>query len=115
MALLCDAVVAQGRGGLREFVEELWLLQLRSCLEGYLDVAASECQVVPLLDVLLEEERDLAVALLLEVADDRASAKLTTAQNFSDLCQILLLEGPLEQVVGVINFVYLHLAERVSA
>jgi len=55
-----------------------------------------EGKIIALLGVLLEEESDLTVALLLEVADDRAAAQLSAAQDLSDFCEVLLLKGALE-------------------
>ena len=109
MAFLRNAVVAERDSRLRQLIEELGLVDLLGGLKGYLNVAASEGKVVSLPSVLLKEEGDLAVALLLQIADDGAAAQLATTQDLSYFGQILLLEGALEEIVRVINGVGLDL------
>lgn len=44
------------------------------------------------------------MSLLLQVADDSVSAEISLAENLLDLKQVLLLEGHLEEIVGVVDF-----------
>ena len=70
IAFLRDVVVAERDRRLSQFFVQLGLLELLGGLESHLDVAALEGEVVPLLGVLFKEKSDLAVALLLQIADD---------------------------------------------
>jgi len=73
-ASLSDIVVAKRDRCLSQLIKELGFFDLLSCLEGNLDVTTSKGEVIPLSGVFLEEKSDLAVALLLEIANDRSSA-----------------------------------------
>lgn len=55
-----------------------------------------------MLEVVLEEEGDLGVALLFEVAHYCVAAEGAFAEDFFDLHQVLLLQSDLEQVVSVV-------------
>ena len=70
IAFLRDVVVAERDRRLSQFFVQLGLLELLGGLKSHLDVAALEGEVVPLLGVLFKEKSDLAVALLLQIADD---------------------------------------------
>ena len=114
VALLCNIVVTERYSCLGQLIEELRLLELLGGLKGHLNVATLQGEVVPLLCVLFKEKSDLTVALLLKVADDRATAELTSAKNLPDLGQILLLQSSLKQVVCIVNFVDFHLSHTIE-
>ena len=84
VALLDDVVLPEGRGRLREPPEVVLLLELLGGVEGDGDVPAGEGEREPLLQVLLEEERDLGVALLLQVTHDAVPAQVPLRKNFFD-------------------------------
>lgn len=48
------------------------------------------------------------MTLLLQIADDRVTAKVTFAENFFDFKKILLLKGHLEQIICIVNLSDFH-------
>jgi hypothetical protein len=79
-----------------------------------LDVTRSEGQAIPLFEVFFKEESNLAVALLLEIADDRSAAKLAFAKNFFDFKEIFALQSQLKKVVGIVNSISFRFALTVQ-
>ena len=90
------------------------LLELLGSLKGNLDVATLQSKVISLLCVLLKEESDFTVALLLQIADDRASTELSTAKNLPHFGQIFLLKCSFKQVICVVNLIDFHLTHAIQ-
>jgi hypothetical protein len=68
-----------------------------------LKIAARERQIESLSNVLLKKQRNFAVALLLQIEDDGATAKLPLRQDCFDLLKIFVLQGDFEKVVRIVD------------